>query len=646
MAFDGITIANLVHELKETIEGGKIAKIAQPEKDELLFTIKNHKSSYRLLVSASASLPLIYLTETNKQSPLTAPNFCMLLRKHIGNAKILEVSQPGLERVIEMKLEHLDELGDLCRKRLIIEMMGKHSNIIFCREDGMILDSIKHISAQVSSVREVLPGRKYFIPHTIDKLDPLTASEEAFMAAIHGAPMPVSKALYQKLTGISPIIGEEVCHLASIDGDHSANELSEAELVHLFHTFDRMMDDVRDENFTPHIIYEGDFSDWDEEIAEEETSAKTIIPALSAEFLTEDVLDEDSELQEALGISKNQSGIESAKTSDSFCDWSEAEPVEFAALPLTCFEGAGYRVRPFQSISSVLETYYASKNTITRIRQKSADLRRIVQTALERNYKKYDLQEKQLKDTEKREKYRIYGELLNTYGYELKGGEKKLTCLNYYTNQEITITLDPQMSPQENAQRFFEKYNKLKRTYEALNELTLATKQEIDHLESISSALDIALQEADLVQIKEELMEYGYIKKRHAGAKKPRITSKPFHYISSDGFHIYVGKNNYQNEELTFKLATGNDWWFHAKGMPGSHVIVKSEGKELPDRVFEEAGALAAYYSKGRENEKVEIDYIQKKFVKKVAGAAPGFVIYHTNYSLVAVPGCKLQEVR
>ena len=296
-------------------------------------------------------------------------------------------------------------------------------------------------------------------------------------------------------------------------------------------------------------------------------------------------------------------------------------------------------------MSQVLETYYASKNVITRIRQKSSDLRRIVQTALERNYKKYDLQLRQLKDTEKRDKFRIYGELLNTYGYELAGGEKELSCLNYYTNETIRIPLDETKTAQENAKRYFEKYNKLKRTFEALTELTEETKRAIDHLESISAALDIALKEEDLTQIKMELTEYGFIKKHGPNMKKQKVVSKPFHYLSSDGFHIYVGKNNYQNEELTFKLATGNDWWFHAKGIPGSHVIVKSEGKELPDRVFEEAGALAAYYSKGRDNEKVEIDYIQKKNIKKVAGAAPGFVIYHTNSSLVAVPGNKLEEV-
>lgn len=578
MAFDGIVIANLTRDLKAKLEGGKINKIAQPEKDELLFTIKNNRETLRLLISASASLPLSYFTENNKPSPLTAPNFCMLLRKHIGSGRILTVTQPGLERIIEFKIEHLDELGDICHKRLIVELMGKHSNIIFCKEDGVILDSIKHVSAQVSSVREVLPGRNYFIPHTTDKEDPLHIAFSSFQNVIGSTPAPIQKALYLKLTGISPIVGTELCHLASIDGDRSANELSESEQLHLHHTLMLMMEDVKEGRFTPNIIYRRE------------------------------------------------------------------EPVEFASLPLTCMDGNEYQAHVFSTISQLLETYYAAKNVITRIRQKSVDLRKIVQTALERNYKKYDLQKKQLKDTEKRDKYKVYGELLNTYGYELQGGEKELKCLNYYTNEEIKIPLDPQLTANENSQKFFDKYNKLKRTYEALTELTEETAREIQHLESISAALDIALKEDDLLPIKEELIEYGYIRRR-TGNKKPKITSRPFHYLSSDGFHIYVGKNNYQNEELTFKLASGNDWWFHAKGIPGSHVIVKAEGQELPDRVFEEAGALAAYYSKGRNNDKVEIDYIQRKHVKKTAGGAPGFVIYHTNYSLLAEPKNLPEEI-
>jgi predicted ribosome quality control (RQC) complex YloA/Tae2 family protein len=288
------------------------------------------------------------------------------------------------------------------------------------------------------------------------------------------------------------------------------------------------------------------------------------------------------------------------------------------------------------SISQILETYYAERNTVTRIRQRSVDLRKIVQTALERSRKKYDLQLKQLRDTEKRDTYRIYGELLNTYGYSAEPGATVLDVLNYYTNEEISIPLDPQLTALENAKKYFEKYNKQKRTFEAVSALLKETGDEVAHLESITTALDIALSEEDLVQIKEELMEYGYIKKRHPGSKKPKITSKPFHYISSDGYHMYVGKNNFQNEDLTFQVATGNDWWFHAKGVPGSHVIVKSNGDDdMPDATFEEAGRLAAYYSQNRGNEKVEIDYIQKKHIKKIKGGKPGFVLYHTNYSLI-----------
>ncbi len=578
MAFDGIVIANLTRDIRDKLEGGKINKIAQPEKDELLFTIKNNRETLRLSISASASLPLIYFTETNKPSPLTAPNFCMLLRKHIGSGKIVKVTQPGLERIIEFTIEHLDELGDLCQKRLIVELMGKHSNIIFCREDGTILDSIKHISSQVSSVREVLPGRPYFIPRTVEKSDPLSITEEAFTDLIGNTPAPVQKALYQKLTGISPVIATELCHLSSLDGDRSANELSDVELCHLYHRFSLMMEDVQNGNFHPNIIYQN------------------------------------------------------------------SDPVEFASVPLTCYESHLYEFREFSSISTLLDAYYAQKSVLTRIRQKSSDLRRIVQTALERNYKKYDLQQKQLRDTEKREKYKVYGELLITYGYELSGGEKELKCLNYYTDEEIRIPLDPQLTAQENSQKYFSKYNKLKRTHEAMIEMLTETHQEINHLESISAALDIAVREEDLAPIKEELTEFGFIKKHGPAGKKPRITSRPYHYISSDGFHIYVGKNNYQNEELTFKIADGGDWWFHAKGIPGSHVIVRTEGRKLPDRVFEEAGSLAAWYSKGRNNEKVEIDYIQRKHVKKAAGGAPGFVIYHTNYSMMAAPVLCLKE--
>ncbi len=568
MALDGIVISNIAEELRSTILDGHISKIAQPEPDELLLTIKNNKKQYKLLLSACASLPLIYLTEQNKVNPAVAPNFCMLLRKHINGGKIKDITQPGLERVLHFTIEHLNELGDPCEKILTIEFMGKHSNIIF-REGDTIIDSIKRVSAQVSSIREILPGRTYFIPQTQEKANPLAISEEDFFHAIYSKPMPLSKAVYTSLTGISPIVAQELCYLSGIDANSPANTLEELEKIHFYHTFFQMMELVKQKEYTPSIIFHSD------------------------------------------------------------------EPIEFSSIPLSMY--SNLQTVTYPSISTVLETYYASKNAITRIRQKSSDLRRIVQTALDRNRKKYDLQLKQLKDTEKRDKYRIYGELLHTYGYELQGGEKSFSALNYYTNETIVIPLDPELTAQENAKHYFEKYGKLKRTYEALTELIKETEEEIEHLESISTALDIALLEEDLAQIKEELTEYGYIRRKFSN-KKTKITSKPFHYISSDGFHMYVGKNNFQNEELTFKFASGNDWWFHAKKRPGSHVIVKGNGEELPDHTFEEAARLAAYYSSGRESEKVEIDYIQRKHIKKVAGAKPGFVIYHTNYSMVIEP--------
>ena len=569
MAFDGITIANVVKEMNDTIIGCRINKIAQPENDELILTIKGSCGQKRLFISADASLPLIYFTENNKPSPMTAPGFCMLLRKHLQNGRIVTVTQPGLERIIHIEIEHLDEMGDLCKKTLIVEIMGKHSNIIFCHADGTIIDSIKHVSGLVSSVREVLPGKPYFVAQTQDKLDALNTSATEWMTQVMCKPVAIYKAIYGSYTGISPIMAQEICYRCGVDGDASTASLTDAEKEKLYTTFINLISQVQNGDFAPHIAYTGN------------------------------------------------------------------HPVEFAALPLTMYENTEDYLVSFDSMSLLLEHYYAEKNTLTRIRQKSADLRKIVQTALERNIKKYDLQLRQIEDTEKRDTYRIYGELLNTYGYGVEPGSKSMEALNYYTNEMVTIPLDPDLTPQENAKKYFDKYGKLKRTYEALTELTKQVKDEIEHLESISTALDIALQEEDLVQIKEELTENGYIR-RKGGSKKEKITSKPFHYISSDGFHMYVGKNNYQNDELTFKFATGNDWWFHAKNMPGSHVVVKSEGaEELPDRTFEEAGRLAAYYSKGREQEKVEIDYIQKKHVKKPAGAKPGFVVYYTNYSLM-----------
>ena len=579
MAFDGIVISNLTYELNTNLVGGRISKISMPEDNELIFTIKNNAKTYRLLVSASASLPLVYLTDVNKPAPKVAPAFLMLLRKYIGTAKINNIFQMGLERILCFELEHLNELGDLSHKRMYIEIMGKHSNIIFTDENNKIIDSIKRISANMSSLREVLPGREYFLPEELKKKDLLNTKLEEFIEILKSKEYPLSKSIYMNFAGISPLIAEEIILRSSLLSQAPSTSLGELEYTHLFHTIQNLLEDINTHNFTPNIIYKGE------------------------------------------------------------------EAIEFSSINLYSYEGKEYKRESFDSVSKMLYDFYSSREAFVLNRQKSSDLRRIVNTALERASKKYDLQEKQLQDADKKDIYRVYGDLLNTYGYSLKGGESSFTTENFYDdNKEITIPLDKNKSAKENAKKYYDKYAKLSRTTKALSEEILKTKNDIEHLQSIQTALEVSSDDESLSQIRQELVDFGYIKK-HSSAKKQKIASHPYHYISSDGYDIYVGKNNYQNEELTFKVATGNDWWFHAKGIPGSHVILKSNNEEeLPDRAYEEAAALAAFYSKAKDADKVEVDYIQKKNIKKVAGAAPGFVIYHSNWSMVATPKANLQQ--
>ena len=570
MAFDGVTVAALVKEFNTTLKDGRIYKIAQTESDELTLTFKANKSQYRMLLSANASLPLIYFTNNNKPSPMTAPNFCMLLRKHINNGKIVSITQPGLVRIVDFKIQHLDELGDIKIKHLIIELMGKHSNIIFTDDNNMIIDSIKHITSVMSSVRQVLPGKPYFIPDTMDKHNPMEATRESFMETVFSNAMPVSKAIFTSYTGISPAIAESLCFENKLDSSMPANVLAHGDQNLIWMSFYQLINRIKDGNFTP-LIYE-----------------------------------------------KN------------------GKPEDFGAVPLSIYGDC--TATNYESISLLLEDFYSKKNLYTRMRQKSSDLRRIVSTALERDRKKYNIQLKQMKDTEKKDKYKVYGEILTAYGYSIEPGTKKFETENFYTGEPITIPLDETLSPIDNAKKFYDKYAKLKRTGDALIDIIKTTKASIDYLETINVSIDMATSEHDLKAIQQELVQTGYIKHKKTNNKKEKNLSKPLHFVSSDGFDIFVGKNNIQNEELTFKVATGNDWWFHSKTFPGSHVIVKANNSELPDKTFEEAARLAAHFSKGQAQDKVEIDYIQKKHIKKVAGAMPGFVIYHTNYSMNISP--------
>lgn len=662
MAFNGITVAALRHEIADKITGGRIAKIAQTESDEIILTIKpmmeRGGGQVKLLLSADATLPLCYFTEESKPSPKTAPAFCMLLRKHLTGGRILSVTQPdssvltkasvnalpaeeraslpadvlesaaedpfapfrtpGLERILRFEIEHLNEMGDTTVHSLILELMGKYSNLIFVDDKGMIVDSIKRISGMVSSVREVLPGRPYYIAQTQNKRNAYTEMKGVFLTALSETKLSPAQFLVRRYTGFSNVTSEELCERA-VPGEglsaRSGEALSALEKEQLWDAFHDLTEKLSAGDFSPSLYLQKD--------------AKTA-----------------------------RGGV----------------PKEYSAFSLLLYEhDPAFAAQRFDTVSALLSYYYAEKNRITRIRQRTADLRHTVTTILARDVHKLDQQNRQMADTEKRDKYRVYGELLNAYGYSIPDGAKSAKLDNYYTGEKLTVPLDPTLTASANAARYFARYNKLKRTAEAVSAQITETEAEISELKSILVSLDLSAEESDLAEIREELAAQGLIQSvgprsgngtsvrnqgsgsgrggnssrsgkgakngRGAGGRVPE--GKPLHYVSSDGFDIYVGKNNLQNDRLTFHEASGGDLWFHANDMPGSHVILRTHGaklEEIPDKTFEEAAALAAYYSSGREMDKVEIDYLYRRDVKKPSGARPGFVVYYTNWSMMAVP--------
>ncbi|MBR0172230.1 MAG: NFACT family protein [Lachnospiraceae bacterium] len=592
MAFDGITTAAIVADLDRYLRDARIAKIRQTERDELQITCKTAEDLGRgrqvhLMMSAQAQMPLVYIGETGKQAPVEAPAFCMLLRKHLENGRITSVEQPSLERVVRVNVSHYDEMGDLRTRTLLIELMGKHSNIILTDENDVILDAIRHIPSSVSSVREVLPGRPYFLPDTQNKRDPFAVRDmDGFLDALGSDDADLHRLLYGRFKGISPLMAEELIYRAHADASARLSQTDETVRKALSDAFLDTMRTVRDRRFSPVIYYEN------------------------------------------------------------------KKALEYAALPLRIYEdrmadGSITREDCFD-MSELLARFYAQKSVQSRMRNKSADLRHIVTNLLERTVRKYDLQREQMRDAEKRDRYRLRGELLTAYAHTIEPGAKEAKLIDYNTGKEVTVPLDETLSATENAQKCFDRYARMKRTYETLETLTKEVAEEITHLQSIRMALDLARSESDLQDIRRELIASNYLRgsgaerakngRKAKGSAKP-AESKPLHYRTGGGFDVYVGKNNTQNDRLTFQKQgdkRGEDWWFHAKGMPGSHVVLKADGREIPDRDYEEAASLAAYYSAGRDGGKVEIDYMPLKNVKKPGGAKPGFVVYYSNYSMVA----------
>ena len=563
MALDGITISNIVFELKKNLLNGRIDKISQPERDEVIISVRSFRNNFKILLTANSSHPRLHFTDISKQNPMTAPLFCMVLRKHLNNGKILDITQPDFERIVIFHIESMNEMGDMSTKKLIIEIMGKHSNIILVDDKDMILDAIKHISHEKSSVREVLPAKNYIFPPS-SKLDPTKLNKDEFLLAIaEKKSSNMQSIIYKSYNGISPIMASEICSRAGIDPSSHGEEISDADSLALYNEFEKVLAQIQAHQFSPEICYD-----------------------------------------------------------------EKGKAVDFFSLEFSQYNW--HRKINFDSISKLLESFYRERDETYRILQKTQELRKLVTQNIERCIRKRELQSNILKEVENREHFLLLGTIITAHIYDIKKGETEISRVNFQDPEckEITIQLDPTLTPAENGQEYYKKYNKQKRTFDATELQISQNEDDLKYLETILNSLSLSGDEADIEEIRDELCEQGFIKKRRNNKNKKKKT-KPLLFHSSDGYEIYVGKNNNQNDELTTKLAKNNDIWLHTKDIPGSHVIIKSQGKEeIPDSTITEAAHLAAYYSKARSSSSVPVDYTFKKYVKKPNYSKPGMVIY------------------
>jgi len=580
MALDGIALSNIIHELDTLLVNGRIDKIYQIEKEDILLSVRSNSNSYKLLLTANSNYPRLNLSLLAKNPSLEPPMFCMMLRKHIHGGKILKIEQPDFERIVKIHIEATNELGDKEIKYLIIEIMGRHSNIMLIKQDGTILDSIKHITADKSSVRQVLPNKTYSFPPNQGKLNPLSTDRDTFITQMRLKDLPLFKCIYLSYSGLSPLIANEMCLKAQVDGALIGASSSEEICSKLYDAFDQIMSLVKTNTFSPTL------------------------------FLDKDEL-----------------------------------PVDFYSMGLDLY--GLYTQKTFSSVSELIETYYFEKSNRFNVSQKTADIKKLVHTFLDRAIRKKLIQQKALDDCKGKDLYKIYGELLTAHSHQVPAMHETFTTINYYEEpyDDIVIPLDGNLSAIQNAQHYFKLYSKAKRTEVAAADQYLQIEEDIKYLQSVLLSLDLLETKEDIAELRLELVEMGYLKKRKGLSKKrPSKKSLPFlHFKASSGYDIYVGKNNYQNDELTMKFAKNNDLWLHIKDGPGSHVIVKLDhDTEIDNETLIEAATLAAFHSSGKISSNVAIDYTIKKNVKKVPGAKPGMVIY-THFKTVFVTPTEAQ---
>ena len=555
MAFDGIVTMAAAKEMRPVIISGKIDKVYQPEADELVFNIHTKRGNVKLYASVNPAAARIHFIENSLQNPPAPLPFCMLLRKHIQGARITDVAQVGSERIIEISLETLNELGFTVSKKLIFEIMGKHSNIVLLDiSSGKIIDCIKHVSIDVNRVRQLLPGIIYKYPPAQDKIPFKELLPEGTPSVVLP---PEAKAIQRTVGGVSPSFAQEMAA--------SEDPLS------FLRSAARIIEEGR---FYP-VVYSDD----------------------------------------------------------------KGSPKEFHILPLSEYEDVCQK-KEFDSLSLCLEYYYAHKQSSNKLHQKASDLERSVSSQLDKLYLKEQRLREDLLKAENSESLRLYGELLTANIHQVRPGDKSASVINYYDGSTVNIPLDPRLSPSKNAQQYFKKYGKAKTAVKE-KQLQLRTNEsDIKYLDSVMSYLKNASDVSEIEALRRELEETGYLRKRKipGGFKEKKISSKPYRYILPGGCEVLVGRNNRENDILTFKTASSRDIWMHTKDIPGSHVIVKTSCEEISDEDLYAAASIAAYHSKGRESENVPVDYVRVKYVKKPAGAKPGMVIFTNNKTVLVDP--------
>ncbi|MBR3953783.1 MAG: NFACT family protein [Oscillospiraceae bacterium] len=563
MALDGIMLSMLKNEIAEKLIGARVDKIHQPSKEELVISMRWNGGSGKLLVSASASAPRIHFTESAVDNPKNPPMFCMLMRKHLAGAKLVDIEQFGLERMLHLSFSTYNEFGDPVIVKLAVEIMGRHSNIMLIGPDGRIIDAIKRVTADMSSVRQVMPGMSYVFPPAQNKLNTLDIDGMELVARLkNGRDIPLSKALMENLDGVSPIVCREISEIATNGFDTRTHDLSNEECGLVVDTIEIIADKVKNSKAEPHIVVDD-----------------------------------------------------------------SGHPVDFTFMPVIQY-GTTMEVKKCENFSSMLDKFYSERSGADRMKQRSNDLFKFVVNLADRISRKLDIQRQELARSTEREILRIKGELIHANLWMIEKGMTSVVLENYYEDcKPVEVKLDPRLSPAQNAQHYFSEYRKADTAEKMLRKFIEKGEAELSYIESVFDLLSRARTDDEVIAIREELVAQGYLKNHRKNNQKP-VKLMPKEYISSDGFRILCGRNNIQNDKLTFKDSRKHDIWLHTQKIHGSHTVIITDGREVPDTTIQQAAIVAAYNSKGRESSLVPVDYTEIKNVKKPSGSAPGKAVY------------------